>query len=104
MLLDMKEGLDTLLELAADTETLEDSFAEVDLSTPEDEEKGSTLASAKGKGVATPRKIEPVEATSIMQRFLLFTPSARAKSMSALQNTSWDREASGEDTTEVCVL
>lgn len=102
MLLDMKEGLDTLLELAADMESLEDSFADVDLSTPGDE-KAPKLALAEEKKVATPRKIEPIETTSLMQRFLLFTPSARAKSMSALQNTSWDREASGEDTTEVGV-
>ena len=105
----MKEDLDVLLDLAVDVEVLGDSLADVDLGSPEDEEPaGKELTALQAGGGGGGGGAEP----SAQCRAPVSTVvSARGRSatgssavdlvMSTLRNTTWEKDAAGEDTTEV---
>lgn len=108
----MREDLDVLLDLAVDVEVLGDSLADVDLTSPEDEDLSKELAAkdllqpgeAGGPGGAAepssqcgPAAQAPVATVGSTSD----TTSSVEMSMSALQNTTWDKDVGSEDTTEV---
>lgn len=113
----MDTGLERLLELAADTETLQDSLADVDLSAADDEgeaqgEEGDRTAAA----AAASKEGRGSTSSNHSAASVLMSPSAAAAASSGgpdvaktrangpptFRNTSWDKEDVGnEDTTEV---
>jgi len=115
VLLDMDDGLERLLELAADTETLQDSLAEVDLSVADDDNDGKDALRGDEEDAAAATAVASKEGTSCTSTSrsaasVLMSPSAaaavktRAKETPAFRNTSWDKEDVGntsEDATEV---
>lgn len=119
----MEDGVEALLELAADTEMLQDSLADVDLSSAEveDGEEEEEREEEEDDRDAEPsrRGSRNLPASSV-----LMSPSSAATSAAAaaagtggsggsasvaghikdvptLRNTSWDKDAGNEDTTEV---
>lgn len=113
VLLDMDDGLERLLELAADTETLQDSLADVDLSAAdegeEQEEEGDTTAGAASKEGRNSISSGHSAASVLMSPSAAAAAcssgqdvKAMAKGTPTFRNTSWDKEDAGnEDTTEV---
>ncbi|CAM9427746.1 unnamed protein product, partial [Laminaria digitata] len=109
VLLDMKEDLDTLLGLAVDVEVLGDSLADVDLSSPEDEELAAKELLQAGKaggagGAAEPSSRSGAAAAAGAPISTVSSRSGASSAegvMSTLRNTTWDKDLAGEDTTEV---
>lgn len=123
VLLDMEEGVETLLELAADTETLRDSLADVDLSSAEteDAEEVEVEEEEERDGESSQERARRLSASSVLMSpsrtatAAAAAPTAAAvaaadgvagavnvKAIPTLRNTSWDKEDVGnEDTTEV---
>lgn len=106
----MREDLDVLLDRAVDVEVLGDSLADVDLTSPEDEELSKDLAAKDllppGKAGGTGGAGEPSSQcgpAAMAPASTVSSTSATASSveMSSLQNTTWDKDLSSEDITEV---
>eukprot|EP00903_Cladosiphon_okamuranus_P005707 g5667.t1 len=129
VLLDMEDGVESLLELAADTETLQDSLADVDLSAgeieggedeededeDEDEErdvqpprsrKGSASASASASLAASSLLMSPsskaasAAAAASASAGGAASGALKAKAIPTLRDTSWDKDVGNEDATE----
>lgn len=98
VLLDMKDDLDALLDLAVDAEIAsgKDSFADVDLSSPENDDEQQQPAAAP---LLTSEK-ENIPAAARARAGVVEAASA-GKIMSTLQNTSWEKDAGNEEATEV---
>lgn len=98
VLLDMEDSVEGLLDRAADAEALRDSLADVDLSAPEDDDDDD-WEEEDDEQEARDRDSSAVSA--------LVSPRAGSapqvvKAMPILRNTSWDKDAVGnDDTTEV---
>eukprot|EP00752_Nemacystus_decipiens_P012778 g11316.t1 len=123
VLLDMEDGVEALLELAADTETLRDSLADVDLSSGEAEDGEGDGEDGEDEAEEE-RVVEPLRkgsAASLSASSVLMSPScnaaaaaaaavsstgggasgaAKAKAIPKLRDTSWDKDMGNEDTTE----
>lgn len=119
VLLDMEGGVETLLELAVDTETLRESLADVDLSSAEieDVEKEEEEEEEERDAETSREGARSLSASSVLMSPSSTATSAaaaasgggvsgamkvRVKAIPTLRNTSWDKEDVGnEDTTEV---
>lgn len=103
VLLDMNEGLDTLLDLAKDAEVLRDSYADIDLTSPDESEEqtGESLeetdAALSLPSAAAAARAKSADASVV----LVSTGTPPVKMMSTLQNTSWNKDAGNDDATEV---
>lgn len=125
----MEDGVEALLELAADTEILQDNLADVDLSSgeaedgDEEEEEGEERRNAPNSllrsRTASASSVLMSPSSKATFTSVLMSPSSNAtfaaaaagggisdavkvRVMPTLQNTSWDKEDVGnEDTTEV---
>lgn len=94
----MKDELDVLLDLAAETEVTngKGSFADVDLSSPESEDEEEQPTTAPLPTDEKEKKLAAGEA-----RGGVVEASSSVKIMSTLRNTSWEKENGNEDATEV---
>lgn len=94
----MKGDLDALLDLAVDSEVAsgKDSFADVDLSSPETDDDQQQPEAAP---LRTSEK-EKISAVGAARGGISEAASAR-KIMLTLQNTSWEKDAGNEEATEV---
>lgn len=124
VLLDMEDGVESLLGLAADTEQLRDSLADVDLSLDDEGQEGgerdaeqtpspppqqkeeehvvrrSSSSSSQSAAAAASALMSPGGSASV--------PPGTVRSSGSLKiasawRTSWEKDAGSEDTTEVCV-
>lgn len=96
----MKEDLDILLDLAVDVEVLGDSLADVDLTSPEDEELAAKDPLQAG-GAAEPSSKCGAAAGAPVSTVSSASSASAIEGMSTLRNTTWDKDLGGEDTTEV---
>lgn len=96
----MEDSVEGLLDRAADAEALRDSLADVDLSAPEDDDEDGK--EEEDEQAARDRDSSAVSAL-VSPRAGGGAPPQVVRAMPMLRNTSWDKDAVGnDDTTEVC--